>query len=226
MGELFGFIWCAVAGLFRSRAALQADILVLRHQLNILRRRSPKSVALGKIDRLVFCGLYRLSPTVLHALKILQPETVIRWHRAGFRAYCCWRSRRQRPAKDPRGHSPPSKRRANLLYAKVPHATIKARTIAAIPVVNQKSRCRPVPRFAGLPNPLLDAASLGRGGFLCWRAEPQRKREAFGTGSFGRRKNRKPKCPARGALGTLANRSLGPDYAGHAYTSPRFWRKS
>ena len=82
-------------GLFRSRAALQAEILVLRHQLNILRRKSPKRVALGKIDRLVFCGLYRLSPTVLDALKILQPETVIRWHRAGFRAYWRWRSQRR-----------------------------------------------------------------------------------------------------------------------------------
>jgi hypothetical protein len=67
MGEVFGFIWCAIAGLFRSRAALQAEILVLRHQLNILRRKSPKRVALGKIDRPVFCGLYRLSPTVLDA---------------------------------------------------------------------------------------------------------------------------------------------------------------
>jgi hypothetical protein len=57
MGELFGFIWCAIAGLFRSRATLQAEILVLRHQLNILRRKSPKRVALGKIDRPVFCGL-------------------------------------------------------------------------------------------------------------------------------------------------------------------------
>src|ERR1700758_3631222 len=93
MGELFGFIWCAIAGLFRSRAALQAEILALRHQLNILRRRSPKRVVLGKVDRLVFCGLYRLSPAVLNALKILQPETVIRWHRAGFRAYWRWRSR-------------------------------------------------------------------------------------------------------------------------------------
>jgi hypothetical protein len=95
MGELFGFIWCAIAGLFRSRAALQAEILALRHQLNILRRRSPKRVGLGKVDRLVFCGLYRLSPAVLNALKILQPETVIRWHRAGFRAYWRWRSRRR-----------------------------------------------------------------------------------------------------------------------------------
>jgi hypothetical protein len=83
MGDLCGLVWCAVAGLFRSRAALQFEILVFRHQLNVLRRKSPKRVAIGNIDRLVFCGLYRLSPKVLDALKILQPETVICWHRAG-----------------------------------------------------------------------------------------------------------------------------------------------
>ena len=87
MGEVFAFIWCATAGLFRSQAALQAEILVLRHQFNIARRRSPTRVVLGKVDRLVFCGLDRLPPAVLNALKILQPETVIRWHRAGFQAY-------------------------------------------------------------------------------------------------------------------------------------------
>jgi hypothetical protein len=62
MGDLFGFIWCAIAGLFRSRAALQAEILVLRHQPNVLRRKSPKRVAVGDIDRLLFVGLYRFSP--------------------------------------------------------------------------------------------------------------------------------------------------------------------
>ena len=92
MGDLCGLIWCALAGLFRSRVALQAEILVLRHQLNVLRRKSPKRVAVGNSDRLVFCGLYRLSPKVLDALKIFQPETVIRWHRAGFRAYWRWKS--------------------------------------------------------------------------------------------------------------------------------------
>ena len=62
MGEVFGFIWCAIAGLFRSRAALQAEILVLHHQLNILRRRSPKQMVLSKIDRLVICGLSQSMP--------------------------------------------------------------------------------------------------------------------------------------------------------------------
>ena len=61
----------------------------LRHQLNVLRRKSPKRMALGNIDRVVLIGLYRLAPKVLEALKIITPETVIRWHRAGFRAY--WR---------------------------------------------------------------------------------------------------------------------------------------
>jgi hypothetical protein len=92
MGDLCGLIWCAITGLFQSRAALQAEILVLRHQLNVLRRQSPKRVVVGNIDRLAFCVLYRLSPKMLDALRILQPETVIRWHRAGFRAYWRWKS--------------------------------------------------------------------------------------------------------------------------------------
>ena len=58
MGDLCRLIWSAVVGLFRSRAALQAEILFLRHHLNVLRRRSPKRVALSNIDRLVFAGLY------------------------------------------------------------------------------------------------------------------------------------------------------------------------
>ena len=80
-------------GLFRSRASLQAEILTLRHQLNVLRRKSPQRLTFTSIDRLVFAGLYRLAPGVLDALKIIRPETVIRWHRAGFRAYWRWKSR-------------------------------------------------------------------------------------------------------------------------------------
>jgi hypothetical protein len=66
---------------------------VLRHQLNVLRRKGPKRMTFRAIDRLLFAGLYRLAPGVLNALKILKPETVIRWHRAGFRAYWRWKSR-------------------------------------------------------------------------------------------------------------------------------------
>jgi hypothetical protein len=83
MSDLCGLIWCALIGLFRSRAALEAETLVLRHQLNVLRRKSRKRLAFGSIDRLVFAGLYRVAPGILDALKILKPQTVIRWHRDG-----------------------------------------------------------------------------------------------------------------------------------------------
>jgi transposase InsO family protein len=99
MSDIGRLIWCALIGLFRSRAALQAEILVLRHQLNVLRRKSPRRLSFSNIDRLVFAGLYCMVPAVLDALKILKPETVIRWHRAGFRAYWRWKSR-------PRGGRP------------------------------------------------------------------------------------------------------------------------
>ena len=49
----------------RSRASLQAEILTLRHQLNVLRRKSPQRLAFTSIDRLVFAGLYRLAPGVV-----------------------------------------------------------------------------------------------------------------------------------------------------------------
>jgi hypothetical protein len=66
MGDLCGLIWRAVAGLFRSRAALPSQILVLRYQLNVQRRKSRKRMAVGNLDRLVFVALYRLAPKRLH----------------------------------------------------------------------------------------------------------------------------------------------------------------
>ena len=77
-------IWLALVGLFQSRVSLEAEILALRHQLNVLRRKSPKKLTFTGIDRLVFAGLYRLAPGMLDALAIVKPERVIRWHRAGF----------------------------------------------------------------------------------------------------------------------------------------------
>src|SRR5712675_1530123 len=93
MRDVCSLIWLALIGLFRSRASLQVEILTLRHQLNVLRRKSPQRLTFTSIDRVVFAGLYRLAPGVLDALKIVRPETVIRWHRAGFRAYWRWKSR-------------------------------------------------------------------------------------------------------------------------------------
>jgi hypothetical protein len=65
MSDLCGLIWSALIGLFRSRAALEAEILVLRHQLNVLRHKSPKRLVFSNIDRLVFAGLYHVAPGVL-----------------------------------------------------------------------------------------------------------------------------------------------------------------
>jgi hypothetical protein len=93
MRDVCSQIRSALIGLFRSRASLQAEILTLRHQLNVLRRKSPQRPTFSSIDPRVFAGLYRLAPGVLAALKIVRPETVIRWHRAGFRAYWRWKSR-------------------------------------------------------------------------------------------------------------------------------------
>ena len=81
MLEFCRLIWCGLIGFFRSRASLEVEILVLRHQLNVLRRKSPKRPTFCRIDRLMFAGLYRLAPNVLSALAIVMPETVIRWHR-------------------------------------------------------------------------------------------------------------------------------------------------
>ena len=64
--------------------SLEAEILTLRRQLIVLRRKSPKRLAFSNFDRLVFASRYRFAPRIVNALVIVQPETVIRWHRASF----------------------------------------------------------------------------------------------------------------------------------------------
>jgi transposase InsO family protein len=82
-----------VVDLIRSRAALEAEIWTLRQQINILRRTAPKKLSFGGFDRLIFVGLYRLFPKACDALAIVKPDTLVRWHRAGFRSYWRWKSR-------------------------------------------------------------------------------------------------------------------------------------
>jgi hypothetical protein len=79
----------------KSRARLEAENIVLRQQVIVLSRKSRSRVRLRNIDRLIFVWLYRLLPSVLDAFVIVKPETVIRWHRRGFRAYWRWKSRRR-----------------------------------------------------------------------------------------------------------------------------------
>src|SRR3982074_1577316 len=76
---------------FKTQARLEAEIVLLRHQLSVLRQRVPSRPKLTVADRLLFVWLYRRVPSVLNA--VTQPETVIRWHRTGFRLYWRWKSR-------------------------------------------------------------------------------------------------------------------------------------
>jgi hypothetical protein len=77
----------------KSRRQLEAEILVLRHQLNVLRQRAPRRLYLSWADPALFIWLYRGFPRILEAIIIVRPETVVRWHRMGFAAYWRWKSR-------------------------------------------------------------------------------------------------------------------------------------
>src|ERR1700730_8642433 len=90
---LYRLIWWALVGRLRPRAALEAENLVLRQQINVLRRTAPRRPRFGSIDPLRFVRVYRFFANVRDALAIVRPDTVIRWHRAGFRAHCRWKSR-------------------------------------------------------------------------------------------------------------------------------------
>jgi transposase InsO family protein len=79
---------------FKPPQRLDAEILVLRHQLNILQRRTPRRrLCLSWVDRALLIWLYRRYPRILDAITIVRPETVLRWHRKGFAAYWRWKSR-------------------------------------------------------------------------------------------------------------------------------------
>src|SRR2546429_5713926 len=93
---MIGLLCCALAVLaspFKSKLRLQAENAVLRHQLIVLRRRLHGRVRLTNHDRWFFIQLYRWFPSILKVLTIIQPETLVRWHRAGFRCYWRWKSR-------------------------------------------------------------------------------------------------------------------------------------
>src|SRR5712671_2549902 len=100
MIELLRLILHIMASLFKPRTKLVAEILILRQQLNVLRRQLSKRPQLRNTDRFLFVWLYRWFPSVLSAIAILRPETIIRWHRAGFQSY--WRERSRKPVGRPR----------------------------------------------------------------------------------------------------------------------------
>jgi Integrase core domain. len=78
---------------FKSKSRLEAENAALRHQLIVLRRKVQGRARLTNSDRWFFIQLYRWFPSILQVVKVVQPETLVRWHRAGFRRYWCWKSR-------------------------------------------------------------------------------------------------------------------------------------
>jgi hypothetical protein len=87
------FICSGVISLFKSRRRLEAENLFLRHQLNIALRRAPRRLRLRGSDRALLAWMTWLWPSLLGLACVVQPDTILRWHRAGFRAYWRWKSR-------------------------------------------------------------------------------------------------------------------------------------
>src|SRR5450755_1584144 len=96
---LLCFVLAVVALPLKSKLRLEAENAMLRHQLMVLRRRVRGRVRLTNNDRWFLIQLYRWFPSILQVLTIIRPETLVRWHRAGFRGYWRWKSR-------PRGGRP------------------------------------------------------------------------------------------------------------------------
>ena len=82
-----------VADLFKSRCRLEAENLFLRHQLAIALRRAPPRFRLRGGDRALLTWMTRLWPSLIGAVQVVQPETILRWHRAGFKVFWRWKSR-------------------------------------------------------------------------------------------------------------------------------------
>ena len=90
---LLCFALAVLASAFKSSLRLEAENAVLRHQLIVLRRRLQGRVRLTNHDRWFLIQVYRWVPSILQVLMIIRPETLVRWHRAGFRRYRRWKSR-------------------------------------------------------------------------------------------------------------------------------------
>src|SRR5271169_1467905 len=93
MIALLWFVLAVVAAPFKSKCRLEAENAALRHQLIVLRRTVHSHVRLTNNDRWFFIQLYRWFPSILQVLTIVRPETLVRWHKAGFRSCWRWKSR-------------------------------------------------------------------------------------------------------------------------------------
>src|SRR6195256_5985407 len=93
MVALICFVLAVLALPFKSKSRLEAENAALRHQLIVLRRKVRGRAQLANNDRWFFVQLYRWFPSILQVLTIIQPDTLVRWHQAGFRRYWRWKSR-------------------------------------------------------------------------------------------------------------------------------------
>ena len=93
MADIVKLLLAFVRDCFRSQEQLRAENAALRHQLNVLYRKIPKRPQLSGSDKALFVWLYRFFPGILGAISIIQPETIIGWHRAAFQAWWRWKSR-------------------------------------------------------------------------------------------------------------------------------------
>src|SRR6267154_1310752 len=104
MIDLLKLLGGLLVGLFRSHAAREAEMAFLRQQLVVLQRSAPARLRRRTADRLIFVWLYRLFPSLLEAAVVFKPETLVRWHRSGFRLY--WRCKSRRRVGRPPGFDP------------------------------------------------------------------------------------------------------------------------
>src|ERR1700731_131250 len=95
MIALIWFVLAVRAAPFKSKIRLEAENAVLRHQLIVLQRNVRGRARLTNNDRWFLVQMYRSFPSILTVLTIIRPETLVRWHRAGFRRYWHWKSRRR-----------------------------------------------------------------------------------------------------------------------------------
>src|SRR5262245_21571611 len=82
-----------VADLFKSRRRLEIENLFLRHQLSIALRRAPPRLPLRRSDRALLVWITRIWPNLLDLSQVVKPETILRWHRSGYKAFWRWKSR-------------------------------------------------------------------------------------------------------------------------------------
>lgn len=92
-------VWCLLRRLVNG-SATEVDVAVLRHQVLALQRQVPGRPKLTPWDRLFFSVIYNVNPRSLVNMLIVKPDTIVRWHRAGFQLF--WKARCSRLAGRPK----------------------------------------------------------------------------------------------------------------------------